>query len=270
MTSHAWKSANICLVCSSAADGWLMRLQRRRIASSFKRPTLTIKESGKFIRQRYFGSLHFFTLGKRCRQRHPIALLKTAAYFVDAAFSPSVSSVRNPGTEQSAMRSQILTSCICCFLIPSVALCQEAGCCATDFGGGYYAGGSAGQMFPYDQQDPWLHGQHQRVPSYGGYRSFRPYNYRHVAPQAQIASNWGASHGMTYSHQFFNRYRTSYLDGNLQAGNAESLSGLVHYPEQTKPQIMTQPVSDPTVQTVRELALPLMRTILPQQRSSRQ
>lgn len=79
------------------------------------------------------------------------------------------------------------------------------------------AAGEGGQMFPYDQQDPWLHGQYQRVPAYGGFASFRPYNYRHVFAQTQIASGWGAAHGMPYSQQFWNKYRGSYLNGNLHS-----------------------------------------------------
>jgi hypothetical protein len=79
------------------------------------------------------------------------------------------------------------------------------------------AAGDGGQLYPYDQQDPWLHGQFQRVPAYGGFASFRPYNYRHVFSQTQIAGGWGASHGMPYSQQFWNRYRSSYLQGNLHS-----------------------------------------------------
>lgn len=73
------------------------------------------------------------------------------------------------------------------------------------------------QLYPYDQQDPWLHGQYQRVPSYGGYNSFRPHNYRHIVPQAQIAANWGATEGLSYSHQFYNRYRRNFLDGGVHS-----------------------------------------------------
>lgn len=79
------------------------------------------------------------------------------------------------------------------------------------------AAGDGGQLYPYDQQDPWLHGHYQRVPAYGGFASFRPYNYRHVFSQTQIATGWGASHGMPYSQQFWNRYRGSYLQGNLHS-----------------------------------------------------
>jgi hypothetical protein len=75
------------------------------------------------------------------------------------------------------------------------------------------------QLYPYDQQDPWLHGHFQRVPSYGGFSSFRPYNYRHVFAQTQLAQSWGHAHGMPYSQQFWNRYRGSYLEGNLHSNS---------------------------------------------------
>lgn len=79
------------------------------------------------------------------------------------------------------------------------------------------AAGDGGQLYPYDRQDPWLHGHFQRMPAYGGFASFRPYNYRHVFAQTQIAGQWGHVHGMPYSQQFWNKYRTSYLQGNLHS-----------------------------------------------------
>ena len=83
--------------------------------------------------------------------------------------------------------------------------------------GNTIAAGDGVQLYPYDQQDPWLHGHFQRVPSYGGFASFRPYNYRHVFAQTQLAQQWGHAHGMPYSQQFWNRYRPSYLEGNLHS-----------------------------------------------------
>ena len=83
--------------------------------------------------------------------------------------------------------------------------------------GNTIAAGDGVQLYPYDQQDTWLHGHFQRVPAYGGFSSFRPYNYRHVFAQTQLAQTWGHAHGMPYSQQFWNRYRTSYLEGNLHA-----------------------------------------------------
>ena len=85
--------------------------------------------------------------------------------------------------------------------------------------GNTISAGDGVQLYPYDQQDPWLHGHFQRVPSYGGFASFRPYNYRHVFAQTQLAQSWGHAHGMPYSQQFWNRYRGSYLEGNLHSSN---------------------------------------------------
>ena len=82
---------------------------------------------------------------------------------------------------------------------------------------GTVAGGDGVQLYPYDQQDPWLHGYFQRYPAYGGFSSFRPYNYRHVFAQTQLAGTWGLPHGMPYSQQFWNKYRGSYLDQNLHS-----------------------------------------------------
>ena len=75
--------------------------------------------------------------------------------------------------------------------------------------GNTIAAGDGVQLYRYDQQDPWLHGHFQRVPSYGGFSSFRPYNYRHVLAQTQLAQTWGHANGMPYSQQFWNRYRGS-------------------------------------------------------------
>ena len=82
---------------------------------------------------------------------------------------------------------------------------------------GTIAGGDGVQMYPYDQQDPWLHGHFHRHPAYGGFSSFRPYNYRHVFSQTQIATRWGSAHGMPYSQQFWNKYRGNYMNGNLHS-----------------------------------------------------
>ena len=97
--------------------------------------------------------------------------------------------------------------------------CTTGACNTGGFGGNFEYGGA--QLYPFDQQDPWLHGQYQRVPAYGGYSSFRPYNYRHIAPQSQIAANFGARGGMAYSQQFWNRYREAYLNQHLHSQTYE-------------------------------------------------
>lgn len=89
--------------------------------------------------------------------------------------------------------------------------------------GGWYGGSGTGvELYPFDQQETWIHGHFQRYPSYGGYASFRPYNYKHVAAQSQIAGGWGAPLGMPYSQQFWNRYRGNYLEGqpHIRSQNA--------------------------------------------------
>lgn len=96
-------------------------------------------------------------------------------------------------------------------------------------------------MYPFDQTDPWLHGYFQRHPVYGGYTSFRPYNYRDIAAQAQIAVQQGAPPGMPYSQQFWNRYRRYYMnnqphinsDANAPGAWGSSLDG--NPPHQVSP-----------------------------------
>lgn len=103
--------------------------------------------------------------------------------------------------------------------------------------GNTIAAGDGVQLYPFDQQDTWLHGHFQRVPAYGGFASFRPYNYRHVFAQTQLAQSWGHAHGMPYSQQFWNRYRGSYLEGNLHAGNQPTMQNpqAAGYPSQLYP-----------------------------------
>ncbi len=79
----------------------------------------------------------------------------------------------------------------------------------------YADAGSGVQLYPFDQQDPWIHGYFQRYPAYGGYTSFRPYNYKQVFSQAQVSGQWGSPAGMPYSQQFWNRYRSNYMEGML-------------------------------------------------------
>lgn len=136
------------------------------------------------------------------------------------------------------MRRSILVAAVCCLSASSVfgqeyVDYQNYGTQDVGMPGVMYSGsigaGYGGQLYPYDRQDPWLHGHFQRMPAYGGFRSFRPYNYRHVLAQTQIATSvWGAPHGMPYSQQFWNRYRTDYLNGNVhsQASNAPLTSSV--------------------------------------------
>ncbi len=72
--------------------------------------------------------------------------------------------------------------------------------------GGYVAADHPDRLYPYDGQEPWLHGYFREIPAYGGYHYFRPYNYRHVLPQSQAAGGWGMPPTLPYSQQFWHRY----------------------------------------------------------------
>lgn len=120
------------------------------------------------------------------------------------------------------MRHTVLAIAICCISLSSASAQEYVSDHSVGMPGVMYDGsigaGYGGQLYPYDRQDPWLHGHFQRMPAYGGFHSFRPYNYRHVFAQRQISSGvWGSSHGLPYSQQFWNRYRTDYLNGNLHS-----------------------------------------------------
>jgi hypothetical protein len=70
------------------------------------------------------------------------------------------------------------------------------------------AGASLGAqeaLYPFDDQEPWKHGYRQVMPYYGGWHSFRPYNYHHVFGQTQAAAAWGMP--LPYSQQFWHRYQ---------------------------------------------------------------
>lgn len=61
------------------------------------------------------------------------------------------------------------------------------------------------QLYPFDGHENWLHGHFQEMPSYGGHHFFRPYNYKHVLSQSQVAGGWGMSPTMPYSQDYFRR-----------------------------------------------------------------
>jgi hypothetical protein len=119
---------------------------------------------------------------------------------------------------RSLMRRSILAIAVCCLSATSVSVSAQYVGMPGMMYSGTIAGGCGGQLYPFDRQDPWLHGHIQRIPAYGGFSTFRPYNYRHVLAQTQIAANvWGAAHGQPYSQQFWNRYRADYLNGNVHS-----------------------------------------------------
>lgn len=79
----------------------------------------------------------------------------------------------------------------------------------TGFGDGMGAGTSTfNYVYPnYDAYDPWVHGYWQELPAFGGHAYFRPYNYRHVYTQSEVAASWNTSAVMPYSHEYFRRPR---------------------------------------------------------------
>lgn len=104
-----------------------------------------------------------------------------------------------------------------------------------NYGSPVVSGDSGVQVYPYDQQDPWLHGYFQRYPSYHGYTSYRPFNYRQVYSQAQLSAQWGAPMGMPYSAQFWNRYRGSYMEGMLHDRAPANTDPFVNTPANPRP-----------------------------------
>lgn len=68
-------------------------------------------------------------------------------------------------------------------------------------------GGTEEPLYQFDAYDNWVHGYFQEIPAYGGYHYFRPYNYKHVLSQSQVAGGWGMSPNMPYSHEYFRRFR---------------------------------------------------------------
>jgi len=102
-----------------------------------------------------------------------------------------------------------------------LAIALTATLCQVAFGQPGYVGNSssgtglgafgAGEPFyPYDAYEPWVHGHFQRIPAYGGYHYFKPYNYRHVMPQSQVGAGWGMPATMPYSQGFFRAREQQY------------------------------------------------------------
>lgn len=85
-------------------------------------------------------------------------------------------------------------------------------------------GGGGDQLYPFDSPEPWLHGYFQELPAHGGYASFRPHNYKHVLAQMEVASRWGMSPVMAYSHQWYHKYRQrSGMHPNFGMGGSANL-----------------------------------------------
>jgi hypothetical protein len=73
--------------------------------------------------------------------------------------------------------------------------------------GGPGGNGVADELYNYDHYNPWVHGYWQELPAFGGYAYFRPYNYRHVYVQSEVAANWGSTATMPYSQEYYRRAR---------------------------------------------------------------
>ena len=101
--------------------------------------------------------------------------------------------------------------------------------------GGVAVGNSSGaqeQLYPYDSPEPWLHGYWQDMPYYGGFRSFRPYNYKQVLSQSQTAAGWGMNPKMPYSQQFWHRYHAQSQGSPYQTYGYAQGQGTVIHPKQ--------------------------------------
>ena len=104
--------------------------------------------------------------------------------------------------------------------------CNNGGYGGASYGGGMYGGGTGGGLYstgmglngysgsngdtllPFDSQEAWMHGYFQEIGAYPGYHHFRPYNYKHVFSQVDLAYRWGQPQGMPYSQQWWHRYHS--------------------------------------------------------------
>jgi len=102
-------------------------------------------------------------------------------------------------------------------------------------GGGAYPPVSPGAygepMYPYDSQEPWLHGYFQHMPAYRGHAAFRPYNYKHVLSQSQTAAGWGIDPHMAYSQQFWHRYQKQASLNETSYGSGTSSTDSIPQPK---------------------------------------
>jgi hypothetical protein len=88
-------------------------------------------------------------------------------------------------------------------------------------------GQPAETLYPFDAPQPWVHGYFQEIPAYGGFRAYRPYNYKHLLAQSQVAGGWGMSPTMPYSHEYFRRGRERALIEQRGAGPGGLPSGAI-------------------------------------------
>ena len=79
---------------------------------------------------------------------------------------------------------------------------------STGMGLNGYSGSNGDTLLPFDSQEAWMHGYFQELGAYPGYHYFRPYNYKHVFSQVDLAYRWGQPQGMPYSQQWWHRYHS--------------------------------------------------------------
>jgi hypothetical protein len=102
--------------------------------------------------------------------------------------------------------------------------------------GGGYGTSTFNYAYPnYDAYEPWVHGYWQELPAFGGYAYFRPYNYRHVYAQSEVAATWGTSAVMPYSHEYFRRPREQGIyEQRTSATGRMGYSGAMAYRQQSR------------------------------------
>ncbi|MCA9077012.1 MAG: hypothetical protein KDA93_18440 [Planctomycetaceae bacterium] len=79
---------------------------------------------------------------------------------------------------------------------------------AQDFSIGGPVQSASEPLYQYDDLEVWKHGWIQIMPYYGGYHSYRPYNYKNVFSQSAQSAAWGMSPTAPYSQQFYHRYES--------------------------------------------------------------
>jgi hypothetical protein len=106
--------------------------------------------------------------------------------------------------------------------------------------GGY---GVPDELYNYDHYNPWVHGYWQELPAFGGYAYFRPYNYRHVYVQSEVAANWGSTATMPYSQEYFRRAREQGIYEQRTTGVSRGGFPGYAYRQQPRPAPSTQTIA---------------------------
>ena len=170
----------------------------------------------------------------------------------------------------------ILLSATALLLVTNMASAQDLGQYdPAGYSGGYAEGASgplgADTLYPYDHQQLWQHGYIQYMPFYGGYKHFRPYNYKNVLSQAQTAGGWGMSPKMPYSQQFWHRYHEQSRMSHAPTGAYQALPTYrQQQPMQqnylpSQPYMQSQPQFAPTQQFVPTQPTQIQPAPMPQQ-----